>query len=171
MYYGTSNGLIIGVLNDYDLSSMRDTPTGTERRGTIPFMVVDLLTKEALQGKVAHLYRHDAESFIWVLIWVCLRYENGVLKGTMLNEWLREDALGCHNNKASFVLSGRLDGNTQPTSSHQFSWEIAQLCIEEVGLYSMKRLVMTDEVAFHTFLKAHVPSCLENNILDIGTTL
>ena len=39
------------------------------------------------------------ESFIWVLIWVCLRYENGMLKGTMLNEWLKEDALGCHDKK------------------------------------------------------------------------
>jgi hypothetical protein len=160
MYYKTSNGLIIGVLNDYDLSSVRDTPTGTERTGTVPFMAMDLLTKEALQGKVAHLYRHDAESFIWVLIWVCLRYENGMLKGTMLNEWLKEDALGCHKNKASFVWSGRLSGNTQPTSSHQVNWEIAQLCIEEVALYSVKRArpTMTDEVAFHTFLKAHVPS-------------
>ena len=54
VYYKTSNGLIIGVLNDYDLSSMRDTPTGTERTGTVPFMAVDLLTQEALQGKVAH---------------------------------------------------------------------------------------------------------------------
>jgi hypothetical protein len=123
-------------------------------------MAVDLLTRAALQGKVEHLYRHDAESFIWVLIWACLRYENGVLKGTMLNEWLKEDGLGCHDKKASFMLSGRADRHTQPTSSHQVNWKIAQLCIEEVGLYSMKlaRPVMTDEVAFQTFLGAHVPS-------------
>jgi hypothetical protein len=30
-------------------------------------MALELLTKEAIEGKVKHLYRHDAESFLWVL--------------------------------------------------------------------------------------------------------
>src|ERR1700710_475849 len=46
MYYKTSNGLIIGVLNDYDLSSVRDTPTGTERTGTVPFMAMTFSRKQ-----------------------------------------------------------------------------------------------------------------------------
>ncbi|KAJ8591876.1 hypothetical protein M405DRAFT_702174, partial [Rhizopogon salebrosus TDB-379] len=71
MYYKISNGLIVGVLDDYDLSSVRDTPMGTDRTGTVPFLPMELLTKAALRGKVEHLYCHDAESFIWVLIWVC----------------------------------------------------------------------------------------------------
>ncbi|OAX42207.1 hypothetical protein K503DRAFT_661385, partial [Rhizopogon vinicolor AM-OR11-026] len=59
----------VGILNDYDLSSLKKGPTGRERTGTVPFMAIDLLTKKSLAGEVEHLYRHDAESFIWVLTW------------------------------------------------------------------------------------------------------
>jgi len=162
MYYKTSNGLIVGVLNDYDLSSVRDTPTGTERTGTVPFMAMELLTKAALQGKVEHLYRHDAESFIWVLIWVCLRYENGVLKGTMLNEWLKEDALGCHDKKASFLYTGRKDPETQPSLSHRTNWVIAQSCINVVNSFHGIFPVPTveDEEVFTTWLEVLVQPSL-----------
>ncbi|KAG2052904.1 hypothetical protein BDR06DRAFT_914512, partial [Suillus hirtellus] len=71
-------GQYIGVLNDYDLSSFnRDGPRGLERTGTVPFMAADLLTPDGVAGKVEHLYAHDAESLIWVLTWVCLRYKEG----------------------------------------------------------------------------------------------
>ncbi|KAG0692390.1 hypothetical protein DFH29DRAFT_783183, partial [Suillus ampliporus] len=68
-------------LNNFDLSSLATTkgPLGNEHTGTVPFMVLDLLTEEGLQGEVEHLYRHDLKSFMWVLIWVCLRYRKGVL--------------------------------------------------------------------------------------------
>ncbi|KAG2753919.1 hypothetical protein P692DRAFT_201228671, partial [Suillus brevipes Sb2] len=58
MVYKTSDGRYIGVLNDFDLSSTRDTPSGQERTGTVPFMAIELLTKEAIEGKVQHLYQH-----------------------------------------------------------------------------------------------------------------
>jgi serine/threonine protein kinase len=37
----TSDGRWIGVLNDFDLSSTRDTPSGQECTGTVPFMALD----------------------------------------------------------------------------------------------------------------------------------
>ncbi|KAG2132093.1 hypothetical protein DEU56DRAFT_902391 [Suillus clintonianus] len=109
MVYKTSDGRWIGVLNDFDLSSTRDTPSSQERTGTVPFMALDHLTQEAIEGQVRHLCRHDAESFIWVLTWVCICYDDGVLigKGTYLNDWLRVDADGCLKEKSKFVLSGR----------------------------------------------------------------
>jgi serine/threonine protein kinase len=79
--YRTSGGRWIGVLNDFDLSSTRDTPSGQERTGTVPFMALELLTKKAIHGQVKHMYQHDAESFIWVLTWVCICYEDGVYIG------------------------------------------------------------------------------------------
>jgi len=156
MYYKTSNGLIIGVLNDYDLSSVRDTPTGTERTGTVPFMALDLLTKDALQGKVEHLYRHDAESFIWVLTWVCLRYENGELNSTMLNDWLKVDAIGCHEKKSSFQSNGRF--KAEPTTSHLLNWQIVRPCLTTIAYFYADdpRSVPTDEVVFRTWLEGHV---------------
>ncbi|KAG2034118.1 hypothetical protein BDR03DRAFT_802349, partial [Suillus americanus] len=67
-----SNGQWIGVLNDYDLSSIQcDGPSSHERIGTVQFMAIDLPEGDALEGKVTHLYRHDAESLVWVLVWVC----------------------------------------------------------------------------------------------------
>jgi hypothetical protein len=90
MYYETSRGLITGVLDDYDLSSTQDTPTGTKGMGTVPFMSLELLSDEAMEGKVEYLYRHDAESFIWVLNWVCLQYEDGQRKGRWLYDWLKD---------------------------------------------------------------------------------
>ena len=68
-------GKIVGVLNDFDLASTQETTTGTERTGTVPFTALALLRDEALQGNVIRAYEHDTESFIWVLIWISLRYE------------------------------------------------------------------------------------------------
>ncbi|KAG2028979.1 hypothetical protein BDR03DRAFT_816759, partial [Suillus americanus] len=91
------DGRFMSVLNDFDLSSIiqlmsslkHDRPRGFERTGTVPFMSLDLLTPEAIAGEVEHVYRHDVESFIWVLTWICLRYEGGNLlrKDRPLDEW------------------------------------------------------------------------------------
>ena len=77
MYGKTKNGE--GVLNNFDLAHMRGKtrPSGTERTGTMPFMALDLLTEGAWAGRVKRLYRHDCESFAWVLLWICSRYDNG----------------------------------------------------------------------------------------------
>ncbi|KAG2158567.1 uncharacterized protein EDB93DRAFT_1118945 [Suillus bovinus] len=60
-------------------------------------MAAKLLTPEAMAGKVEHIYAHDAESFIWVLTWICLRYEGGNLlsKNRSLEGWLKSDATRC----------------------------------------------------------------------------
>ncbi|KAG2121591.1 hypothetical protein DEU56DRAFT_715615, partial [Suillus clintonianus] len=106
------DGRFISVFNDFDLasiiqlsSSIKQRPKGFERTGTVPFMSLDLLTEEAIAGEVEHVYRHDAESFIWVLTWICLRYEEGKLlrKGRPLDEWLTVDAIACHKEKTSFI--------------------------------------------------------------------
>jgi hypothetical protein len=39
-----------------------------EHTGTIPFMAIDLLTKDAWSGHIERQYRHDCESFAWVLL-------------------------------------------------------------------------------------------------------
>ncbi|KAG0706833.1 hypothetical protein DFH29DRAFT_845669 [Suillus ampliporus] len=108
MYYKTKNGILTGVLNDYDLSSLAITPgpQGNEHMGTVPFMAFDLLTKEGQRGEVKHLYRHDLKSFIWVLIWVCLHYRNGVLlprETRPLDEWATVGTVACGKEKYYFM--------------------------------------------------------------------
>lgn len=66
-----------GVLNDWDMASpVNDqgdvsSPTASYATGTIPFMAHDLLDA----NPPAHLYRHDLESFMYILIWAAIHYD------------------------------------------------------------------------------------------------
>ena len=64
-----------GVLNDFDLARSRAVdrkPSSKDNTGTLPFLALDLLCNEAFDGLVRRLYRHDAESFTWCLIYICI---------------------------------------------------------------------------------------------------
>ncbi|KAG2134201.1 uncharacterized protein EDB93DRAFT_1042619, partial [Suillus bovinus] len=107
MWYG-KDGKRIGILNDYDLSSLPDDlgPRGNKRMGMVPFMALELLTKVGLQGKVKYLYYHDLESFIWVFIWICLHYRHGVLLpvgSRPLDEWVTLNTVACGMQKHYFL--------------------------------------------------------------------
>ncbi|KAI0553760.1 serine/threonine-protein kinase Sgk2 [Xylaria curta] len=63
-----TEGKFRGMLIDLDLAKMDNdtTRSGAEQRtGTIQFMAI-----QVLQG-VDHTYRHDLESFFYVLLWMC----------------------------------------------------------------------------------------------------
>jgi len=78
MYKKDDTGKVIGVLGDFDLSSLLAKPsTNTERTGTVPFMALDLLTKKALAGEVPHDYGHEAEAYFWVGVYDTACYNNG----------------------------------------------------------------------------------------------
>ena len=80
-----SRGEPIGRLIDLDLAKELDSvPSGASHRtGTMQFMAI-----EVLQGK-GHTYRHDLESFLYVLAWMFIRYghekirENSAPRGSM----------------------------------------------------------------------------------------
>ncbi|KAG2360578.1 hypothetical protein BDR07DRAFT_1289255 [Suillus spraguei] len=149
-------GQFIGVLNDYDLSSFkRDTPSGLERTGTVPFMAANLLTPDADAGKVEHMYAHDAESFIWVLTWICLRYEDGKLlsKNRPLDQWLKSDAIRCRVQKNDFQLS--ILPTMGPSGSHEASWEVVRKCFMEIhSLYTpLGYCKLGDQSAFELLLE------------------
>ncbi|KDQ17196.1 hypothetical protein BOTBODRAFT_105865 [Botryobasidium botryosum FD-172 SS1] len=76
MYNSDSEGILI----DWDLATIADTSDAslkTERTGTMPFMPLGLLADNGRHGELKHLYRHDSESFAWVLLWTLARFENG----------------------------------------------------------------------------------------------
>ena len=65
---GTGNP--VGILNDFDLATwVGHRTTNNDRTGTIPFMALDLLDG-GLDRRIPRLYRHDLESFCWVLAYV-----------------------------------------------------------------------------------------------------
>lgn len=65
-----------GILIDLDLAKVRDSgPSGARHQtGTMQFMAIEVLKM------IDHTYRHDLESFFYVLIWMCARcsWYNGI---------------------------------------------------------------------------------------------
>jgi len=81
-----------GMLIDEDLAKeIGSGPSGARHQtGTMEFMAIEVLQR------VAHTYRHDLESFFYVLLWICARrvWERGFgcrvtdrPKESMLSEW------------------------------------------------------------------------------------
>jgi hypothetical protein len=64
----TANGFK-GMLIDLDLAKVQDSSSSGARyrTGTMQFMAIEVLRK------TDHTYRHDLESFFYVLLWMCAR--------------------------------------------------------------------------------------------------
>jgi len=64
----------VGILNDFDLAKLSEQAgaSGQDNTGTLPFMALDLLSESGLRGEIPRRYRHEAESFAWSLICLCL---------------------------------------------------------------------------------------------------
>jgi len=105
MYKRREDGTIVGVLIDFDLAILCGSPsTNTERTGTMHFMALDMLESIAANTHQSHLYRHDAESFLWVAIWVCGTYEGGKERlDAPFKAWTQGDARHCRAFKVEFL--------------------------------------------------------------------
>jgi serine/threonine protein kinase len=93
----------MGVLNDFDLvrcAKLQPISRNHDRTGTIPFMALDLLTDKYWCGHLEREYRHDHESFLWVLSYYFLRSCEGVCRPAM---WHTHDWNSCRLNKADFL--------------------------------------------------------------------
>ncbi|KAH7909633.1 hypothetical protein BJ138DRAFT_206512 [Hygrophoropsis aurantiaca] len=139
MFYRDKHDNAIGVLNDFDLSSTKETRQGNERTGTIPFMAMQLLDEEGIRGIRPHLYRHDAESLIWVLAWISLAYENGYRRRAHedLQALFGPEPIVCAKYKRAFVMDGRY--GVKPLPSQAQNWEVANNCLGMVFMYYAKR--------------------------------
>jgi hypothetical protein len=152
-----------GVLNDYDLAHIRGRPrpSGTERTGIIPFMALDLLTEEAWDGKVARLYRHDCESFAWVLLWICCRYDNGEeIPNPPLSRLMVHDHEQCFLEKHT-ILSKLVD--IEATPSYKKFWKASQKLISVIVSQRMQREVakLLEQPSTEQSIDDVVRSCLE----------
>ncbi|KAK0478806.1 hypothetical protein IW261DRAFT_188242 [Armillaria novae-zelandiae] len=77
MWRRTVDGRIRGVLNDFDLSSLRSATgaSSTQRTGTLPYMAYELLSSDENGQPPKHLYRHDVESVFYVILLLLCRYK------------------------------------------------------------------------------------------------
>ena len=77
LMFQRKDGKAKGIVNDWDMASILNdagevpTSAAKHRTGTIPFMARDLL----VENPSPHLYRHDIESFFFVLVWAAIHYD------------------------------------------------------------------------------------------------
>ncbi|KAF8899477.1 hypothetical protein CPB84DRAFT_1847691 [Gymnopilus junonius] len=97
-----------GILNDFDMAvnindKDKSSPSGASHRtGTLPFMALDLLDVSEDRG---HAYRHDLESFFYILVWAAVHYDfknkrRHTKTPQKLQKWL--DHGGAYAEKKSF---------------------------------------------------------------------
>ncbi|EGN97775.1 hypothetical protein SERLA73DRAFT_168930 [Serpula lacrymans var. lacrymans S7.3] len=102
MFY-SENGKICRVLHDFDSASTgtRSTPT-SQRTGTKPYMAVDLLSGDDPE----HLYRHDLESLLYVMIRHAGRFDDQghVVENPLFGEW-DEGTRQLYKTKHTFITS------------------------------------------------------------------
>ncbi|KAH8091041.1 hypothetical protein BXZ70DRAFT_909917 [Cristinia sonorae] len=89
------------------------------RTGTGPFIALDQLLYTHVPQ---HLYRHDLESFFWVLVWFVVTFRPAEKKLGRIDEWLKGDLRETGLTKAQFlrvdddfdVLTDRADASYKP---------------------------------------------------------
>jgi len=101
----------VGIVNDFDLAAWVDRQTtNNDRTGTIPFMAIDLLDG-GLDDRIPRLYRHDMESFVWVLTYITVankQYEDRAIKISPLKEvgaWFKDND---HADRGAHIKTKRL---------------------------------------------------------------
>lgn len=137
-----AGGVAKGVLCDWDLASEL-TPDGKvprsqskHRTGTQPFLAVDLLDDIPSE----HFYRHDLESFFYILIWAGLHYS---LKGRKLKTTHRlvsDWADGSYSTAQNVKRSLHLGSSNLDKIINSFTPEFASLGLEwlvplQVGVF------------------------------------
>ncbi|KAJ7592426.1 hypothetical protein C8J56DRAFT_739714, partial [Mycena floridula] len=67
-----------GMLNDWNISTYPAAKfLGRDRTASMPFMALGVLDEEGWNAQIRGLYRHDLESFVRVLLWICVSVLNG----------------------------------------------------------------------------------------------
>ncbi|KAK7051274.1 hypothetical protein VNI00_004774 [Paramarasmius palmivorus] len=112
-------------LCDYDLSylSWEKIEIGFTNTGTLKFMASELLTDNAMNGEVQKVYRHDAEAFAWVLLWILGRYRDGkqLDQGRLFDSWAEQVSFAEINTKRSTAFTSIMNKKAdfpQPLSNN-----------------------------------------------------
>ncbi|KAF8125516.1 hypothetical protein K438DRAFT_2002097 [Mycena galopus ATCC 62051] len=131
---------VYGVLNDFDLAvQLNDEPRSTskQRTGTKPYMAIDLLVPQPPY----HLYRHDLESFLYVLVFLTCKIE-----GSPLANWKNLAMESLSNLKHVAITKSGFP----PTRDHfrQFRlWIVGLSDVFGVGFSNLRRHNNSIEIA------------------------
>ena len=90
-----------GVLNNFHLTRFanKTIPSDNSIIGTVPFLALDVLGSAISRNRDTPLYRHELESFTWVLIYLCYSVTQSEADGTFgldvpekITEWFPKAA-------------------------------------------------------------------------------
>jgi len=127
MYVEDDEGNKRGILNDFDLASIvvpgTECPSkiGHRRTGTLVFMALELL--DSLDGEIPRHYRHELESFVWVLLWAGLLHQVDqklCRSPRHILDWVDLDPNNVYEKKSAFLGRFRknLSGMTETQSPY-----------------------------------------------------
>ncbi|KAJ7215018.1 hypothetical protein GGX14DRAFT_696571 [Mycena pura] len=130
---------VYGVLNDFDFAiQLNDEPRSSKQRtGTKPYMAIDLLVPQP----PSHLYRHDLESFLYVLVFLTCKIE-----GSPLANWKNLPMESLSNLKHVAITKSGFP----PTRDHfrQFRlWIVGLSDVFGVGFSNLRRHNNSVEIA------------------------
>ncbi|KAF9007474.1 hypothetical protein BDQ17DRAFT_1350704 [Cyathus striatus] len=132
-----------GVLNDWDLAF---EGYGAERTGTMPFMARELLDDPYyLDGQ--RLYRHEIESFIWVIIWICFKVD----LPSELDSWHSGDSRIVGAAKDSTVMKAKRQYWKNVPRPFTATWQVCLLLLQV--LHEMAALEIDDAKLYDTVMK------------------
>lgn len=146
------NGQYLGVLNDFDLAAYVGSEGGTskQRTGTKPFMAIDRLDKNPPR----HMFRHDLESLFYVIIWLTMRYENGVeIEDPPLESWAKSDSARLIEEKQLLLFRGLPDPLPSFMALRPMMDEIRMMFLNGMVAYNTKE---NDNSFDHETLGGHV---------------
>jgi hypothetical protein len=117
-----------GVRDDFDgavfyTKDPGHTSTETQRTGTLPYLALDLLSIKPPR----HLFRHDLESCLWVLVWHAVLHDGKLrqkLKYTSLRAWMKTDLAANYRAKFAFLADQDVHFGTR----EEFKGEIQNVC-------------------------------------------
>ncbi|TFY79032.1 hypothetical protein EWM64_g4981 [Hericium alpestre] len=126
-----------GAFVDWDAAVI--TSYEVNRTGAPPFLALDMLWK----SPVPRLYRHDLESFIWILPWIFLQYEGGRRESCVLRSWEGADSDSVHGIKRSFL--DRLS-EFSPMSQYESEWRIVRVLLSWLTSEANRRKAEADSL-------------------------
>ncbi|KAJ7153655.1 hypothetical protein C8R46DRAFT_1006410 [Mycena filopes] len=101
-FYRDGQGQVCGVLRDFDCGVPSDQSMGKHRTNTIVYMAMDFSVPDVQPP--SHLWRHDLESFVYVLAFLIVNTKVG--GGKLLKTWANLAANALHNAKHMAITMG-----------------------------------------------------------------
>ncbi|KAJ6606503.1 hypothetical protein DFH09DRAFT_1353610 [Mycena vulgaris] len=150
------------VLNDFDLAlRLSDTTPSTskQRAGTKPYMAVDLLVLKPPYN----LYRHDLESFLYVLVFLTCQ-----VKGSPLADWKNLGMVELNTQKNAVLFNNEGFPSTKDHFQNFGLWIIGISDLFTTGFFN--RRLHNNEVAIAKITRGNSPPPFDDETLGGSVT-